>query len=112
MPLLASAKIDVLDTAWAEVHVGIFGLNYDIFRAELCYKGGIEYGLNILKVRQIRRTNALKWNMYKLLVTIFFCSGLTYGCNPPLNVRNVLMRSIERIDEIQITLPSQVGPVL
>ncbi|KAK2165040.1 hypothetical protein NP493_1368g00013 [Ridgeia piscesae] len=49
MPLLAKAKIDVLDTAWAEVHVGIFGLNYDIFRAQLCYKGGIEYGLNILK---------------------------------------------------------------
>ncbi|KAK2165104.1 hypothetical protein NP493_1383g00012 [Ridgeia piscesae] len=49
MPLLSKAKIDVLDTAWAEVHVGIFGLNYDIFRAELCFKGGIEYELNILK---------------------------------------------------------------
>ena len=44
-------KIDVLDSAYAVMHVGIIGFDLDIFRAELCFKGGIEYDLNILKVR-------------------------------------------------------------
>ena len=40
--------------AWATVHVGIIGFDFDMFRAELCFKGGIEYGLNILKVIEIK----------------------------------------------------------
>ena len=40
--------------AWATVHVGIIGFDFDMFRAELCFKGGIEYGLNILKVITIK----------------------------------------------------------
>lgn len=49
-PLSGYGKVTVEDKAWATVHVGIFGFDLDIFRAELCYKGEIGYDLNILAV--------------------------------------------------------------
>ena len=52
-PLNGHLDVDILDSAFATIHIGIFGIDFDIFRGELCFKGGIEYGLNILKVRTI-----------------------------------------------------------
>ena len=70
-PLLAQAKVDILDKAWAELHVGMFAFNNDIFRAELCFKGRVEYGLNILKVRQIRANKHIKRGTFQVYVTSF-----------------------------------------
>ena len=42
--------VDVHDGAWVTVNVGILNYNFDLFRAEICFKGKIEYELNILKV--------------------------------------------------------------
>ena len=50
-PLKGHLDIDILDSAFATAHIGIIGYDFDFFRAELCVKGGIDYGLNILKVR-------------------------------------------------------------
>ena len=52
-PLNGHLDVDILDSAFATIHIGIFGIDFDIFRGELCFKGGIQYGLNILKVRTI-----------------------------------------------------------
>ena len=49
-PLQGHLKVDILDSAFATLHIGIIGFDLDIFKAELCMKGHIEYGLNILKV--------------------------------------------------------------
>ena len=49
-PLQGHLKIDVMDSVYATIHIGLFGFDVDIFRGELCFKGGIQYGLNILKV--------------------------------------------------------------
>ena len=49
-PLQGHLKVDILDSAYAILHVGIFGFDLTIFKAELCVKGHIEYELNILKV--------------------------------------------------------------
>ena len=43
-------KVDVYDGAWVTINIGILNYNFDLFRAEICFKGQIEYELNILKV--------------------------------------------------------------
>ncbi|KAI0217504.1 hypothetical protein LSAT2_030722 [Lamellibrachia satsuma] len=48
-PLQGHLQVDVLDSAFATIHIGLFGIDFDIFRGEICFKGGIQYGLNILK---------------------------------------------------------------
>ena len=49
-PLRGHMKIDIMDSAFATLHVGIIGFDLDLYKAELCMKGHIEYELNILKV--------------------------------------------------------------
>ena len=49
-PLQGHLDVDILDSAYASAHIGIIGYDIDFFRAEICVKGGIDYGLNILKV--------------------------------------------------------------
>ena len=39
-----------MDSAFATLHIGIIGFDLDLYKAELCMKGHIDYGLNILKV--------------------------------------------------------------
>jgi len=43
--------VDVYDHAYAEAHCGLIGLNVEIVQALVCFKGHIEYDLNVLKVR-------------------------------------------------------------
>ena len=45
-------KVDFLDSAFATLHIGLIGFDFDIFRAEFCFKTGIEYELNTLKVSE------------------------------------------------------------
>ena len=45
--------VDVHDGAWVTVNIGILNYNFDLFRAEICFKGKIEYELNILKVSKM-----------------------------------------------------------
>ena len=42
--------IDVFDDAHAEAHVGLLNYHVDIVKASICFKGHIEYNLNVLKV--------------------------------------------------------------
>ncbi|KAI0234744.1 hypothetical protein LSAT2_014923 [Lamellibrachia satsuma] len=48
-PLWGHMKVDFLDSAFATLHIGLIGFDFDIFRAEFCFKTGIEYELNTLK---------------------------------------------------------------
>ncbi|KAL8573312.1 hypothetical protein ACOMHN_032774 [Nucella lapillus] len=47
--LNGEVKIAVHDKVWAEIHLGIIDKQFDIFRAELCYKGRLVYNVNIMK---------------------------------------------------------------
>lgn len=38
------------DEAYADVHLGAFGINLNFFKARICFRGGAKYALNILKV--------------------------------------------------------------
>lgn len=49
-PLSGFAKVDIHDAAWATLHIGLLGFDYDVFRAEICFKGDIHYEVNILAV--------------------------------------------------------------
>ena len=42
--------INVHDKVWTEVHVGLINTKFDIFLAEICYKGRLSYSTNIMKV--------------------------------------------------------------
>ena len=44
--------IDVFDDAHAEAHVGLLNFQVEIVKATICFKGHIEYNLNVLKVFQ------------------------------------------------------------
>lgn len=45
--------VRVHDEAYVRVHLGYIGKNLDFFLARICFKGGAQYALNILKVRFI-----------------------------------------------------------
>ena len=49
-PLKGHLKVNVHDEAYARVHLGMIGKNFDFFLARLCFKGRTEYNLNILQV--------------------------------------------------------------
>lgn len=49
-PTQGHLKVRVHDEAYARVHVGILGVNFDFFVARVCFKGGTEYNINILQV--------------------------------------------------------------
>ena len=49
-PLAGHLKVDVHDAAWTIFNIGILGLDFTVFKAELCFKGKVEYDLNILGV--------------------------------------------------------------
>lgn len=49
-PLQGGVTMDALDEAYARVHIGIFGVNIDIFLARFCFHGYARYNLNIIKV--------------------------------------------------------------
>lgn len=38
----------VYDEVYVRVYVGIIGFNFDFFVVRVCFKGGIEYNINIL----------------------------------------------------------------
>ena len=42
--------VDVYDGAFAEAHVALLDFQIDIVKAFICFKGHINYDLNILKV--------------------------------------------------------------
>lgn len=48
--LKGGIDVRVHDEAYAKVHLGFVGINYDFFVARICFKGGAHYELNILKV--------------------------------------------------------------
>ena len=50
-PLAGFLKVDVHDAAWTIFNIGILDLDFTVFKAELCFKGKVEYDLNILGVR-------------------------------------------------------------
>ena len=66
-PLQGHLKVDILDSAFATLHFGFIGFDLHLFKAELCMKGHIEYGLNILKVSFI-------------FTVLFHCNVLVYSC--------------------------------
>ena len=43
--------VDVYDQAYATALAGIVGFKTDIVYASICYRGHVEYDLNVLKVR-------------------------------------------------------------
>ena len=43
-------KVRVHDEAYVRVHLGVLDLNLDFLVARVCFKGGTEYSINILKV--------------------------------------------------------------
>lgn len=43
-------RVDIYDGAFADIHVDIINLQIDIVKAYVCFKGHIEYNLNVLKV--------------------------------------------------------------
>jgi hypothetical protein len=49
-PIQGFFRIDVHDRLFAEVHIGIINFQKYIFLIDVCYKGHIEYNLNLLKV--------------------------------------------------------------
>jgi len=49
-PLKGHLKVNIHDEAYARVHLGMIGKNFDFFLARLCFKGKTEYNLNILQV--------------------------------------------------------------
>lgn len=50
-PTNGHVKIKVHDEAYARVHLGFVGYNFDFFVARVCFKGGAEYSINIFQVR-------------------------------------------------------------
>lgn len=49
-PTQGHLRIRVHDEAYAIVHSGTMGFNFDFFIARLCFKGGTYYNINILQV--------------------------------------------------------------
>ena len=49
------------DAAWVTIHMGIVNKDFDLIRAQLCFKGKIKYDLNILAVRE---ENGIFKNLY------------------------------------------------
>ncbi|KAK3589128.1 hypothetical protein CHS0354_017094 [Potamilus streckersoni] len=48
-PLSGFLRVNIFDRIYAEAHVGILGLEVDILKIVACYKGKIEYNMNVLK---------------------------------------------------------------
>jgi hypothetical protein len=42
--------VAVHDKLWAEIHLGVLNLQWDILLIEACYKGRLSYNMNIIKV--------------------------------------------------------------
>lgn len=49
-PFSGFLHLNVHDKVYAEAHVGIINYRVDILYIELCYRGRLEYNLNLLKV--------------------------------------------------------------
>ena len=49
-PLQGFLRIDVHDKLFAEAHIGILNYHVNILLIEACYRGHVEYNLNLLKV--------------------------------------------------------------
>ena len=47
--LAGSFEVNVDDRAWVTALLGFIGIDFDVIRAEACFRGGIGYDLNILK---------------------------------------------------------------
>ena len=45
--------LDLLDEAFATLHIGIIGLDHDIFKLVFCFHMDLQYDRNILKVNII-----------------------------------------------------------
>ena len=78
-PLRGHMKVDVMDSAFATLHIGIIGFDLDLYKAELCMKGHIDYELNILKVSFIV-THLILSNVPFLyvciLISFIWCFGI------------------------------------
>ncbi|KAL3857351.1 hypothetical protein ACJMK2_012027 [Sinanodonta woodiana] len=48
-PLSGFLRVNIFDRIYAEAHVGLLGLEVDILKIVACYKGKIEYNMNVLK---------------------------------------------------------------
>ncbi|KAH3708804.1 hypothetical protein DPMN_068263 [Dreissena polymorpha] len=107
--------VDVYDGAYAEAHVGMIGLKIDIVKAYVCFKGHIEYDLNVLKDFGI--------NSLSDLVTIFD-KIMDKIVNPIINAikafkqiltmfkgGKTLTKVVNEIVDIVKNLPTRLGEV-
>lgn len=62
-PTQGHLKVRVHDEAYARIHVGILGFNYDFFLARVCFKGSTEYNINILQVKGVLNNLKLKFKL-------------------------------------------------
>ena len=70
--LKGGIDIKVHDEAYAKVHLGMIGLNYDFFVARICFKGGAKYEINILKVRDFLQSRTKDLLKNKDYFVVFF----------------------------------------
>nr|KAG5704727.1 hypothetical protein BaRGS_005183 [Batillaria attramentaria] len=60
--LSGHGKIDIYDEAFGQVNLGFMGINVDILRARLCFRGHAEYNLNLFQefdVNEITRVTKM-----------------------------------------------------
>uniref|UniRef100_A0A8W8J8B9 Vitellogenin domain-containing protein n=1 Tax=Magallana gigas TaxID=29159 RepID=A0A8W8J8B9_MAGGI len=69
-PTQGHLKVRVHDEAYARVHVGILGVNFDFFVARVCFKGGTEYNINILQGNEMKKIIDMASNFSKKLKEI------------------------------------------
>ena len=77
-PLAGHLSVDVHDEAWAVLNIGILSTRLDVVRIQLCFKGKVEYDLNILGVCINKQQEFIDGNkiitngkrVYKILISI------------------------------------------
>ena len=43
-------SLDLYDEAYSTIHMGIINKNIDVFKVRFCFRGRVDYNLNILQV--------------------------------------------------------------
>ncbi len=67
-PLSGFLKVDCFDEAYARAHLGMVGMNIDMFIARFCFKGHAKYNLNLLQVQLNKPSSQLHF-IYRLKKT-------------------------------------------
>ncbi|CAC5381353.1 unnamed protein product [Mytilus coruscus] len=104
-PLSGSLSVSIHDEAYAILHLGVVGVNIDVIKARICFKGETSYNINILQENELKTMSNVATRFDKILPTIL--GGINTGIKKikdliegKVNLKDLVLKFVNSLTQL------------